>query len=117
MAEDIGQLAAGGGVAGAIVAVLLMIYRILFAKRSRCHGEMNGFVIDLRRANGGDTPTLSAAPVPPSQPPSATVVAVENPIAARTRAALALTRSTTDGDHLSDDACPAPSRPPACAAR
>lgn len=46
---EIETVAAGSGITGAIIAALLLVYRIFFSKKSRCHGEFNGVVVDIRR--------------------------------------------------------------------
>jgi len=51
MDADTQSLLAGGGVAGSIVTLILVAYRLLCSSKSKCHGEMNGMVLDIHKAD------------------------------------------------------------------
>lgn len=78
--SDLNTLLAGGGISGAVITLVLILYRILFAKKSACRGEVNGYVIDIHRQDQETAQETfnplrvkkgpSSSPPPPPLPPS-----------------------------------------------
>jgi len=63
---DLETLLAGGGVSGGVIAVVLLLYRIFGSKKSKCHTEIGGVILDVNTA--------------PGEPEKNTVITVDNPI-------------------------------------